>query len=126
MEQTRCDVTYVSGRSAEAGVVGPPRRRDQDQALDRGLPFGGVRFFLWEFRRVGCCISQGNELAAIRQHNRIFGRSTMFARIGVMRALNRHAERVLIRIAKNIIGESGSWRGIDDGPRDGGQLRSDA
>jgi hypothetical protein len=33
---------------------------------------------------------------------------TMFARIGVMRALNRHVERVLIQIVKSITGESGS------------------
>ena len=45
---------------------------------------------------------------------------TMFARIGIMRALNRHVERVLIRIGKTIIGNAGSWRGIDrsSGPCD--------
>jgi hypothetical protein len=31
---------------------------------------------------------------------------TMLARIGVMRALNRHVERCLIRRAKTLIGES--------------------
>jgi hypothetical protein len=35
---------------------------------------------------------------------------TMFARIGVMRALNRHVERV----GKTSIGDARSWRGIDD------------
>jgi hypothetical protein len=39
---------------------------------------------------------------------------TMFARIGVMRALNRHVERVLTRSERIIIGAGGSWRGIDD------------
>jgi hypothetical protein len=37
---------------------------------------------------------------------------TMFARIGMMRALNRHVERVLIAHAKIIIGEDTNWRGI--------------
>jgi hypothetical protein len=35
------------------------------------------------------------------------GGPTMFARIGVMRAQNRHVERV------SVIGVSGSWREID-------------
>ena len=35
------------------------------------------------------------------------GGPTMFARIGVMRALNRHVERVFNSIAKIRIGESG-------------------
>jgi hypothetical protein len=42
------------------------------------------------------------------------GGPTMFARIGVMRALNRHVERCSIRIGRTIIGDGGSWRGIDD------------
>jgi hypothetical protein len=43
------------------------------------------------------------------------GGPTMFARIGVMRALNRHVERACsVRRAKILIGESGSWRAIDD------------
>jgi hypothetical protein len=36
------------------------------------------------------------------------GGPTMLARIGVMRALNCHVERVLIPIARVIIGESAS------------------
>ena len=41
------------------------------------------------------------------------GGPTMFARIGVMRALNRHVRaRVQSGSRKTIIGESGSWRGI--------------
>src|SRR5260221_3811056 len=43
------------------------------------------------------------------------GRPTMLARIGVMRALNRQVERCSIPTAKTITGESGSWRGTDDG-----------
>jgi hypothetical protein len=39
---------------------------------------------------------------------------TMFARIGVMRALNRRVERVLTATGKTSIGDAGSWRGIDD------------
>jgi hypothetical protein len=43
---------------------------------------------------------------------------TMFARIGMMRAINRHVERVcLIAHEKKLIGESTSWRGIDDSYR---------
>jgi hypothetical protein len=38
----------------------------------------------------------------------------MMARIGVMRALNRHVERVLIRRANILVGGAGSWRAIDD------------
>jgi hypothetical protein len=38
------------------------------------------------------------------------GGPTMFARIGIMRALNRHVERVF----NAITGDAGSWRGIDD------------
>ena len=37
---------------------------------------------------------------------------TMYARIGVMRALNRHVERVFDRRGKISIGDAGSWRGI--------------
>ena len=36
------------------------------------------------------------------------GGPTMFARIGVMKGLNRHVERVFNAIGKTIIGESGS------------------
>jgi hypothetical protein len=43
------------------------------------------------------------------------GGPTMLARIGVMRALNRQVERCSIPTAKTITGESGSWRGTDDG-----------
>jgi hypothetical protein len=39
------------------------------------------------------------------------GGPTMFARIGVMRALNRKVERIFDRTARSITGESGSWRG---------------
>ena len=42
------------------------------------------------------------------------GGPMMFARIGVMRALNRHVERVSILIAKTIIGASGNLRGTND------------
>jgi hypothetical protein len=42
------------------------------------------------------------------------GGPTMFARIGVMRALNRHVPR-----RKIIIGAAGSWREIDEGRGDG-------
>src|ERR1700681_4488631 len=38
------------------------------------------------------------------------GGPTMFARIGIMRALNRHIERVFDPSARIIIGGSGSWR----------------
>jgi hypothetical protein len=38
----------------------------------------------------------------------------MHARVGVMRALNRHVVRCLIRRAKGRIGESESWRAIDN------------
>jgi hypothetical protein len=38
------------------------------------------------------------------------GGPTMLARIGVMRALNRHAERVFNPTAKSIIGGGASWR----------------
>ena len=38
----------------------------------------------------------------------------MLARIGVMRALNRHVERVLNRTGKTRIGDGGSWRGVND------------
>jgi hypothetical protein len=42
----------------------------------------------------------------------------MFARIGVMMALNRHVERVFNPDrAKSIIGAGGNWRGIDDRSR---------
>ena len=36
------------------------------------------------------------------------GGPTMFARIGIMRALNRHVERVFNPIAKIITGDGGS------------------
>jgi hypothetical protein len=39
---------------------------------------------------------------------------TMFARIGMMRALNRRVERCSIAHGKRHIGESASWRGIDE------------
>ena len=42
------------------------------------------------------------------------GGPTMFARIGVMRALNRHVERVFDPSRTTSIGDAGSWRGIDD------------
>ena len=42
------------------------------------------------------------------------GGPTMFARIGVMRALNRHVERVFDPSRKIRIGDAASWRGIDD------------
>ena len=43
------------------------------------------------------------------------GGPTMFARIGIMRALNRGVERgCSTPIARIIFGESGSWRVIDD------------
>jgi hypothetical protein len=38
----------------------------------------------------------------------------MFARIGVMRALNRHVERVFNSDRKDQHWDAGSWRGIDD------------
>ena len=41
------------------------------------------------------------------------GGPTMFARIGIMRALNRHVERVFNPHRKTTIGAAGSWRGID-------------
>jgi hypothetical protein len=46
------------------------------------------------------------------------GGPTMFARIGIMMALNRHVERVFNPDrAKSIIGAGGNWRGIDDRSR---------
>ena len=39
---------------------------------------------------------------------------TMHARIGMLRALNRHVERVFNPDRKDPIGESESWRGIDN------------
>jgi hypothetical protein len=39
------------------------------------------------------------------------GGPTMLARMGVMRALNRHVERVFIPILKRDIGAAGSWPG---------------
>jgi hypothetical protein len=42
------------------------------------------------------------------------GAPTMFARIGIMRALNRHVARVSILTRRTIIGDAESWRGIDD------------
>ena len=39
---------------------------------------------------------------------------TMFARIGVMRALNRHVERVFNSDRKDQHWDAGSWREIDD------------
>jgi hypothetical protein len=38
----------------------------------------------------------------------------MFARIGMLRALNRHVVREFNPDRKDIIGESGSWQWIDD------------
>jgi hypothetical protein len=40
---------------------------------------------------------------------------TVFARIGVMRALNGHVERVFDTSRKVITGDAASWAGIDDG-----------
>jgi hypothetical protein len=42
------------------------------------------------------------------------GGPAMLARIGIMRALNRHVERVFDR-GRTSIGDAGSWRGINDG-----------
>jgi hypothetical protein len=42
------------------------------------------------------------------------GGPTMLARIGVMRALNRHVERVFEPSRKDGIGDAASWRGTDD------------
>jgi hypothetical protein len=42
------------------------------------------------------------------------GGPTMLARIGIMRALNRHVERMFDRRAKSIIGVSASSRAPDD------------
>jgi hypothetical protein len=42
------------------------------------------------------------------------GGPTMFARIRVIRALNRHIERVIEPSRKKLIGAAGSRRGIDD------------
>ena len=42
------------------------------------------------------------------------GGPTMFARIGIMRALNRHVERVLNPDRKDHHWAGGSWRGIGD------------
>jgi hypothetical protein len=41
----------------------------------------------------------------------------MFARTGVMRALNRYVERVSTRRGKTSIGDDASWRGINDGSK---------
>jgi len=40
---------------------------------------------------------------------------TMFARIGVMQAVNRHVERVFNPSRKDKHWDAASWRGIDDG-----------
>src|SRR5260221_7758226 len=45
------------------------------------------------------------------------GGPTMFARIGVMRALNRHVERVFDPSRKDKHWGGGNWRGIDDARR---------
>jgi hypothetical protein len=42
------------------------------------------------------------------------GGPTMFARIGVMRAINRHVERVFDSCGRTNIGDAASWHGIDD------------
>jgi len=42
---------------------------------------------------------------------------TMMARIGVMRALNRHIGAFSIPTGKTRIGDGESWQGIDDSPR---------
>jgi hypothetical protein len=43
------------------------------------------------------------------------GGPTMFARIGIMRAMNRAATFAnLIRTGKTIIGDGGCWRGTDE------------
>jgi hypothetical protein len=38
----------------------------------------------------------------------------MFARIGVIQAINRHVARAIDPRGKTSIGDHGSWRGIDD------------
>jgi hypothetical protein len=50
-------------------------------------------------------------LILVAEHNG----PTMFARIGVMKALNRHIERVFNSDRKDHHWASGSWRGIDNG-----------
>jgi hypothetical protein len=49
-------------------------------------------------------------LLLVAEHNG----PTMFARIGFMRALNRHVERVFNSDRKDQHGDAGSSRGIDD------------
>jgi hypothetical protein len=49
-------------------------------------------------------------LLLVAEHDR----PTMFARIGMMRALNRHVERVFDLSRKDILGDGGDWRGIGD------------
>ena len=39
----------------------------------------------------------------------------LFARIGIMRAINRHVEPCLTRPSKSSIGDRGNWREISDG-----------
>ena len=46
------------------------------------------------------------------------GGPTMFARIGVMRALNRHVGRVFEPARKDTKWDAASWRATDDGQRD--------
>jgi hypothetical protein len=43
------------------------KRPRTHQAFNRGLPFGSVGFFLWKPGRVGRCIEQSYQLAAIGQ-----------------------------------------------------------
>jgi hypothetical protein len=45
------------------------------------------------------------------------GGPTMFARIGIMRALNRTLSACLIRIGRTTTGVAGSWRGIGETAR---------
>jgi hypothetical protein len=44
---------------------------DQDQAFHRCLPFRCFVFSLWQLGDVGSGVLQGDELPAVRQHNRI-------------------------------------------------------
>jgi hypothetical protein len=49
-------------------------------------------------------------LILVAEHNG----PTIFVRIGMMRALNRHVERVFTRHARITIGDAESWLGTDD------------
>ena len=54
-----------------ANIVGPPRRRDQDQGLHCSLPFLGLVLGLVKPRDVVASIFEGDELATARQLYRI-------------------------------------------------------